>query len=257
MEQSHDSQSSRVIYLLSQRIVSGELSAGEKLAEIPVAEHFGVSRTPVRQALAALEREGLLVRDQSRSYVVRRFSLQEILDAIEVRAVLEGLAASQVAYRRLPWSLLREFEVILADAEGIIGEIEVSGPTVELTTRYYNANERFHTVLMERANNRVISSALAAASKVPFAAVGSMARYTGSTDDNAAQDREKSRLLLLSHMQHQDIFEALKAGDAARADSLMREHAHIGIRNLHLNENYASRPGIGGVLGAAVPTVYE
>jgi GntR family transcriptional regulator, vanillate catabolism transcriptional regulator len=243
LDHQHDNQSSRLVFSLSQRIVRGELAAGEKLAEIPLAEQFGVSRTPVRQALAVLEKEGLLVRDSSRSYVVRRFSLQEILDAIEVRAVLEGLAAAQVAQRRLPWSLLREFEMILGEAEEIIGEIERSGPTIELTSRYYNANERFHTALLDRANNRTISTALEVSAKVPFASVGSMARYSDSAEEAPANDRERTRLLLLSHLQHQDIFEALKAGDASRAETLMREHGHIGIRNLHLSENYANHSG--------------
>lgn len=243
VENQADSHGSRLVYVLSQKILRGELTAGEKLAEIPLAEQFGVSRTPVRHALAVLEKEGLLVRDSGRSYAVRRFSLEEILNAIEVRAVLEGLAASQVAQRRLPWTLLREFEVILTEAEEIITRIETTGATAELIALYYNANERFHATILDRASNPAVSAALATTFKVPFASVGSMARYSDTDGSDVTRDREKIRLLLLSHLQHQDIFEAVKAGDATRAEALTREHAHIGVRNLHLRDDFASYAG--------------
>ena len=231
-------QGSRIVYLLSQLIVRGELIAGEKLAEIPLAERFGVSRTPVRYALAVLEREGLLTKDASRSYVVRRFSLEEILSAIEVRSVLEGLAAREIAQRRLPWGIQRELELILGEGEETICQIEIDGPTAELTERYFGINARFHRAIITGANNRAINNALDVSSKVPFASVGSIARYGDSTYDDQARKREKIRLLLLSHLQHQEVFDALKSGDSARAESLMREHAHLGVRNLHLRDNF-------------------
>lgn len=228
---------SRIVYQLSQLIVRGELVAGEKLAEIGLAERFGVSRTPIRQALAVLEQEGLLVRDASRSYIVRHFSLQEILDAIEVRAALEGLAARSLAERRLPWGLLRQIESVLAEGDETIVEIETNGLTPQLTARYYAANARFHHGIIEGAQNSAITAALDVANKIPFVSVGSMARYDDAVDDDPATVREKLRLLLYSHMQHQDIFEALKAGQPGRAEQLMREHAHLGIRNLHLRDS--------------------
>lgn len=231
-------QGARVVYQLSQMIVRGELTAGQKLAEIPLAERFGVSRTPVRYALSVLEKEGLLVRDSGRSYSIRRFSLEEILDAIEVRSVLEGLAAREVAQRRLPWGLHRELEAILSEAGEVVKEIENHGPTSALTERYFNTNARFHHAILIGADSRAISTALEVTMKIPFAAAGSIARYGDSTEDDDATIREKSRLLLYSHLQHQDIFEALKSGDAARAEALMREHAHLGARNLHLRDRY-------------------
>jgi GntR family transcriptional regulator of vanillate catabolism len=231
----------RIVYQLSQLIVRGELVAGEKLAEIPLAERFGVSRTPIRYALSVLEKEGLLVRDSSRSFVIRRFSVEEILDAIEVRSVLEGLAAREVAQRRLPWGAHRELESILNEAGEVINEVESHGLTSALTERYFNANERFHSAIIAAANSHAISTAIEVTMKVPFASVGSIARYSDAEDESASATREKSRLLLFSHLQHQDIFEALAEGNAARAESLMRDHAHLGARNLQLHDATAIR----------------
>src|SRR5690606_38449570 len=124
-EMQSSNQTSRVVYQLSQLIIRGELLPGEKLAEIPLAERFGVSRTPIRHALSVLHREGLLIRGNSgRSYVVRRFSLEEILNAIEVRSVLEGLAAREVAQGRKPRGLLRELEALVVEGGEVVEEIE-------------------------------------------------------------------------------------------------------------------------------------
>ena len=80
-------------------ILRGDLAPGERLAELALAERLGVSRTPIRQALPALAREGLLAAAGRRGYVVRSFSPQDVVDAIETRGLLEGLAARRVAER--------------------------------------------------------------------------------------------------------------------------------------------------------------
>lgn len=239
-----DNHTARIVYQLSQRIVQGEIVSGERLAEIPLAEQFGVSRTPVRQALAVLEREGLLIRD-SRSYTVRYFGLQEILDAIEVRSVLEGLAASELAQKRIPQGVLRDLDSTLAEGEEAIREIEKEGPTSQLTERYFASNARFHRAIILGCGNRTIAAALEVASKIPFASVGSIARYADSTGEDEERTREKVRLLMYSHLQHQEILEAIRNGQAARAEALMRGHAHLGIKNLHLRDNPPSELGLG------------
>ena len=232
-----DNHTARIVYQLSQRIVQGDIVAGERLAEIPLAGQFGVSRTPVRQALAVLEREGLLIRD-SRSYTVRHFSLEEILDAIEVRSVLEGLAAAELAQKRIPQGVLRDLDATLAEGDDLIRQIEAEGPTAALTERYFATNARFHRAIIVGCGNRPVAAALEVASKIPFASVGSIARYADSTGEDEDRTREKVRLLLYSHLQHQEILEAIRGGQTARAEALMRGHAHLGIRNLHLRENF-------------------
>ncbi|WP_323148927.1 GntR family transcriptional regulator, partial [Pseudomonas oryzihabitans] len=82
----------RVLAALRQMILSGELTAGERLAEIPTAERFAVSRMPVRLALRTLAQEGLLERSGARGYQVRALTGADLEGAVEVRGVLEGLA---------------------------------------------------------------------------------------------------------------------------------------------------------------------
>ena len=239
-----DSHTARIVYQLSQKIIQGEILAGERLAEIPLAEQIGVSRTPVRQALAVLEREGLLIKD-SRSYTVRYFGLQEILDAIEVRAALEGLAAGALAQKRMPPGIARELDAIMAEAGEALRAIEAQGPTAQLTEQYFSVNARFHRTIIAGCGSRTIAAALEVTGRVPFASVGSIARYSDATGEDPEVTREKVRNLLYSHMQHQDILDAIKSGESARAEALMRGHAHLGIKNLHLRDNYPGDLGIG------------
>src|SRR4051794_31806763 len=87
------SQTLRAALALRELILDGELPPGVRVAEIPLSERIGVSRTPLRLALARLEHEGLLTSLSSGGFIVRQFTREEIADAIELRGVLEGTAA--------------------------------------------------------------------------------------------------------------------------------------------------------------------
>ncbi len=77
-------ESASVVTTLRKLIVDGRYPAGERLAEIPVSEALGVSRTPVRLAFRTLEQEGLLQKAGKRGFLVRAFSEADVLCAIEV-----------------------------------------------------------------------------------------------------------------------------------------------------------------------------
>ena len=85
----------QVLIELRKMIISGEIAGGARMAEIPTAEMLGVSRQPVRMAFRLLEQEGLLLKNPTRGYTVREISPKLIQDALEVRGVLEGLAAKK------------------------------------------------------------------------------------------------------------------------------------------------------------------
>src|SRR5215469_7929729 len=89
----------RAMLRLREQILSGDFAPGERMSELPLVERIGVSRTPLRLALARLEHEGLLQQLRTGGYVVREFSPQEVADAIELRGVLEGTAARFAAER--------------------------------------------------------------------------------------------------------------------------------------------------------------
>ena len=80
-------------------IVEGRLKPGQRLMEVQLAEQLGVSRTPVREAIRKLELEGLVVMLPRKGAYVANMSLKDLIDVLEIRASLEGLAASLAAER--------------------------------------------------------------------------------------------------------------------------------------------------------------
>ena len=93
------SQRLHAVLTLRELILEGGLEAGERIAEIPLAGRLGVSRTPLRLALASVEHEGLVASVPGGGFVVRSFTLDDVRSAIAVRGAMEGLAARAAAER--------------------------------------------------------------------------------------------------------------------------------------------------------------
>lgn len=214
----------QVVLQLREMIRNGEIPPGESLTEIPLAERLGVSRTPLRRALTILEQEGLLTKSGSRSYEVRRFKVGDIADAIEVRGVLEGLAARQVAEHGAPRGLIRELREIVATSDRIVAKDKL---TAEDRALYFDLNGRFHRAIIEASGNEALMAAIAHNDKIPFAAADAVAFHKDAIKD------ERNRFVF-AHMQHRSIVQALEAGEGARVDALMREHAQVGKDNMML-----------------------
>src|SRR5262245_11281134 len=98
-------------------ILRGELVPGQRVAEAPVAEELGMSRTPVRRALPLLAQEGLLTEHGTRGYVVRAFTARDVVDAIDIRGVLEGVAVRRVAEQGASKAFIRELRSCLHDGD--------------------------------------------------------------------------------------------------------------------------------------------
>ena len=88
----------RVRDLLEEAILEGELKPGERLRAEALAQRFGTSRTPIREALLQLEAQGLVEVEPNRGAVVRTFDRDDLLDLYEVRALLEPAAAARAAH---------------------------------------------------------------------------------------------------------------------------------------------------------------
>src|ERR1700680_593288 len=86
---------------IRESILDGSVVTGERLNEVRLSRTLAVSRTPVRAALQALAGEGLLDYEPNRGFTVREFPLDAIIDAYEIRASLEGVAARFAAERGL------------------------------------------------------------------------------------------------------------------------------------------------------------
>jgi GntR family transcriptional regulator, vanillate catabolism transcriptional regulator len=199
---------------LREMILRGDLPPGERLGEEALAERLGVSRTPIRQALPALAREGLLAAAGRRGYVVRSFSPEDVLDAIETRGLLEGLAARRIAERGPTKNLLEKLRDCLAEGDAILARKRFESADEQ---RYSEMNGRFHTLIVEGAGSRILADTLARNDHVPFASASAV-----------AFSRDTAQLLPVlnyAHRQHHAIVQALENREGARAEALMREHA--------------------------------
>lgn len=210
----------RVLSTLRQMIASGELPPGERVAEIPTAEHLGVSRTPVRIALRTLEQEGLLEKQARRGYRVRQVTPDEISGAVEVRGVLEGLAASQAAEKGLSEEQRAEMRQCLAEGDLLFNKGYITEADLET---YHDLNRRFHGMILQASQNPAIASALSRNEHLPFASVNALAI------DCENLEREFRRFNF-AHMQHHAAFDAIEHRQSARAESIMREHANATLR---------------------------
>ena len=88
-----------VFEALREAILNGQLEPGERLMEIQLAEELGVSRTPVREAIRKLEREGLVLMVPRKGAYVASLSMKDVVEVFEIRGALEGLAAALAAER--------------------------------------------------------------------------------------------------------------------------------------------------------------
>src|SRR5258708_20378501 len=159
-------QQTRALVRIREMILRGKLSVGQRVAEGRVAELVGMSRTPVRQALPVLAQEGLLAEHETRGYVVRGFGTSDILDALDIRGALEGLAARRVAEQGASRTLIDALRRCLADGDRILGRGQVEDSDEAL---YADMNARFHDLIVREARSPMIEQALERNARIPFA----------------------------------------------------------------------------------------
>ncbi|MCE8022055.1 GntR family transcriptional regulator [Halomonas sp. MCCC 1A11036] len=209
-----------VVSRLRKLIGEGFYQPGERIGEVAVAEQLGVSRTPVRLAFRTLEQEGLLQQAGKRGFMVREFTEADVLCAVEVRGVLEGLAARRLAEQGLSQELDAELQVWIQKGKELLAKGFLEERDVDT---WSELNRHFHETIVGSAGSPVIGDAIARNNHLPFAAADSI------VIDSEALDREY-RKLQLAQTQHELVVQALRHGEGARAEMLMREHAFIGLR---------------------------
>jgi GntR family transcriptional regulator, vanillate catabolism transcriptional regulator len=232
------SQTLSVQVKLREMILDGELSGGERLYEVPLAERLGVSRTPLRAALARLEQEGLLERRTTTGYVVRTFTLADALDAIELRGVLEGTAARLAAERGADPEGLDAMRALLARMDAALDR---SPGALDLDD-YMAANGEFHDRLPRLAGSEMIRREVERSTGFAFASPSAFL--------DSQREVESFRLsLYTAQAQHYALVEAIEGREGARAEAVAREHARLARRNLeyvvHQNPSLTHRvPGL-------------
>jgi GntR family transcriptional regulator, vanillate catabolism transcriptional regulator len=218
----HRTQITKAVLALREAIFGGDFAPGERMSELPLVERLGVSRTPLRLALAELEHEGLLRGLPGGGYVVREFSQSDVRDAVELRGVLEGTAARFAAERGAPAGELAALRVI----NGRIGTLAQRGGS-DAFERYLSHNEAFHTRLLALARSPLLERSLDRVMSLPFAAPSAFVLV----DAELAQSRQ---IITVAHHQHLGILEAIEYRQGGRAESLTREHARLSLVNLDL-----------------------
>ena len=191
----YSSKSDIVCAMLREMIISGELSASEPLRQRDLAGRFGVSQTPVREALRRLESEGLVVNDPHRGATVAESRNGIVQDNSQIRAALEPLGA------RLAALAITEEQIAglqqLNDAMlGLKGDDE----------RYGELNRAFHFAIYEAAGSPMLLSMM----RLLWHAMPQGPRVTRPHAESATQ--------------HQELIEALAAHDPERAASITQQH---------------------------------
>ena len=221
-------QRERVVLKLRELIVGGDLPPEQRVAEIPIAERLGVSRTPVRQALAVLAKEGLLTPAGKRGYLVRAFSEKEIFDAIEFRGVLEGAAGRLVAELGVGKVLERKMRTLVAEGGQIVNRERYE---LEDDAQWAETNGQFHRLIVESCGNRALIDSYDANDRLPFAGARAL---LGADSTEADRRRRHHDVIRRAHLEHVQILGALLARQSARAESLLREHALLARDNIVL-----------------------
>jgi DNA-binding GntR family transcriptional regulator len=204
-----------IAVLIEEAIVSGELAPGSVLRQEQLSERFGVSRTPVREALRRLAALGLVSFIPNRGVRVRTLSHEELREAFLVRAELEGLV-TEIAAEKLTSEELRELEAAERRFARLTKELrsrEPGGDRRSLMAEWMRANHAFHDVLYSTAD-------------VPYVeAVAKAARRTFSGPAVwAPVDEELDRLYERNQAEHTAIRQALAAHSVKGARELAREH---------------------------------
>jgi GntR family transcriptional regulator, vanillate catabolism transcriptional regulator len=213
------SQVSRATLGLRDLLLRGVLRPGQRIAEIPLSEKLGVSRTPLRLAFERLEHEGLVKQLPHSGFTPSEFSLTDIWDAIETRGILEGAAARLAAERLQNPAQLETLRRINSEMD------DISTIDFESFTRYLDLNEAFHLYILGLADNQALRRALEQVCKVPFAAPSSRVLLPKTLPGS-------KEILPIAKEHHRGLIEAIEHGEGARAEGLGREHSRLTRRNL-------------------------
>lgn len=191
----------QVYAVLRERIASGEIERGSRLHQEDLATEFGVSRTPIREALRRLAAEGLVDLFANRGARVATANAEQLRSSYETRLVVEPGAARIAAQRRLPEPIARMRAAIL--------EEEKAGDSSD---RHYKANRDFHLALIEGTGNPQLVQFM---EHVWIGRIGSSLYEKGD---------ERPGGLRADHDAHTHIAEAIDAGDQEEAERLTRGH---------------------------------
>ena len=193
-----------VAELLRQRIFRRELEPGSWIDEVKLSQEYGISRTPLREALKVLAAEGLVTMKVRRGAYVTEVSENDLAEVYHLLSLLESDAAGVVAQRATD-AELKELKALHAELEAALGDRE----------KFFAVNERFHMRLLDIAGNKWRNQMVADLRKVMKL--------------NRHNSLLKSGRLQESLAEHRAVMEAIEKRNAATAMKRMQEHFRNGL----------------------------
>jgi DNA-binding GntR family transcriptional regulator len=198
----------RIVESLRNAILEGTIPAGSRVAEPDLAERFGISRTPIREAFRQLESEGFLSVVPRKGAVVAPLSAKDVSDFYEVKGILEGFAA-----RRAAGKIGKEG---IARMERLNAEMAQAASARD-HRKVHDLHNEFHEVFLDACGNDRLSQI-----------VRSLVLQFRRFRLHLAMPGRIEGIL----RQHQEIIEAFRNGDAELAESLVRKNAEYGRETL-------------------------
>jgi DNA-binding GntR family transcriptional regulator len=195
MTEGYVSKTDLVAALIRELVITGELAAGEQLRQRDLAHRFGVSQTPVREAMRRLESEGLLVCDTHRGFTVAAPELGRVEENFQIRAALESLGAS-LAARKIDAAGLSKLRGLNDQMRALPDD----------DPRYLELNREFHFAIYEHAGSPLLLSLM----RLLWASLHGGPRVSRTHAESARQ--------------HDEILQALADGAAAGASARTYQH---------------------------------
>lgn len=190
-------------------IVSGSLKAGSRVSEPELAERYGISRTPIREAFRQLESEGYLTVVPRRGAVVREFSPKDVEEFYAIKSIMEGYAARQ-ACEKLSKKDLDRLQVI----NNKLAEMAINGDI----KHFFKIHSDFHELFIKAADNEKLHELIA----------GLVTKFQRLRLTSLSLPGR----MVISVREHEKIIDAFRNKDADLAEALVRKNAEYGGRVL-------------------------
>ena len=205
----------RVFQKLREDILSGKYKEHEELKEVAIGEELGVSRTPVREAFRQLELEGLIQIVPNKGAYVTGITAKDVKDIYMIRSLLEGLCA-RLATEKITREQMEEMEenIYLADFHAQKGHMD----------QMAELDNRFHDILYEACDSKLLEHTLK-----------DYHQYVLRVRQKTLSNNTRGRA---SNDEHRQIMEAIKAGDADKAEQLANRHMINAYDNMVKNGLY-------------------
>lgn len=205
----HPTLREKILENIRDAIISGSLKPGCKVSEPELAERFGISRTPIREAFRQLESEGYLTVIPRRGAVVSEFNIKEVEDFYAIKSILEGYAARQ-ACSRLTDKELERLQAINTRLSELANENDIR--------TFFKLHDEFHAIIITASDNEklkeMIYSLITRFQRLRYMSLSLPGR------------------MKVSVQEHEKILDAFRRNDAESAANLAQKNAEYGGRVL-------------------------